>query len=335
MMKKLLILLFAVSAITCTKLYSQKSDLKINNDLSKFGIKGNVKSFFQYDCNFTQQSGKTKSTGVLSKNFYLFTPKEKIAEKKFYDVADIVISRYTFKYDTSGKMTESTDSSSTYPFTYKQVYIYDKLGNETEYIGYNSDYSIKTKIIYLYDTAGREIENQVYDGSLPDSKTITSYDKYGLYMEAKYYTSTGEYDGKTGYNLDSSGYVTAKKNYDSNFKLKGNYTYSYDENGNLTRYEDIDDIDDLFGFEINTYDSLGRKIQKYEMTSWDGKKTNDYYLYDEKDNVIYDKQEVVGSYNTIIYSYEYVYDTKGNWTEKIEYKDKSPMTFTKREISYY
>jgi hypothetical protein len=331
-MKKILLLyctFFAILLAGSEKSFPQK------NDLMKAGITGKVKSLAEYDCNYTIISGKVKATATMGKVIIFYDTTGNVTDKKVYDSKGILLDHNQKKYNANRKLILDIDSNSTYPLTNKLSYKYDSLGNCTESIWYNPDNTIKMQTAYIFDSAGRETERYEYKGDELNYKILITYDKNESWSKMIYVTAGGEFDGKTEYMFDSIGNVIDKKIYDHSLSLKSQYTYQYDGKGNMTRYENIDDMDDLFGFEINTYDSLGRKIHKYEKTSWDGKLSTDDYMYDEKGNLIYDKYEEVNSYKTTVYSYEYIYDSEGNWTDKINYTNKAPTAYTKREISYY
>jgi YD repeat-containing protein len=164
------------------------------------------------------------------------------------------------------------------------------------------------------------------------------------------------------YEYDDSGYQLKELMFDSE-GLMGSWSYKYDINGN--RIERTGYLGESFVERwIKLYDQDNRKIKEYMVDEepdsiptyqvitfeYDPKgrltkilttdpETNvqaiSTFKYDENDNLIEhfsknDFQRGLEELKTL----KYQYDTKGNWTQRIEYVNSKPTTIAERKIEY-
>lgn len=186
---------------------------------------------------------------------------------------------------------------------------FNKKGYRTEINSYESDGELKEKYIFEYDNKDNKSEQKIYDsdGSLR-FKYLYKYDKKGILIEESIYNSDGSLFYKFLFEYDKNKKLRGMNSYDSDGELQEKYVFEYDKKRCKS--------------EQKTYDSDGSLKYKF------------FHKYDKKRNLtettIVDKLD-----QKYEYKYEYEFDKKGNWINRIEFKNNIPNEITEREIEYF
>ena len=173
------------------------------NDLTKFNIKGDVKSikYRAYDA--------TVRFGEIEKE-----------NRKYYDEA---------YFNDEGNQVETIFYNPDGGINWKYTYEYDEEGNNVRVIEYKSDGSINSKYTSEYDEEGNQVGMIKYksDGSI-DRKYTNEYDEEGNQVETIFYMSDGKIRWKDTYEYDEEGNEVEKITYDSDGSIDYKYTYEYE-----------------------------------------------------------------------------------------------------------
>lgn len=166
---------------------------------------------------------------------------------------------------------------------------------------------------------------------------ITYYDKDNLYSYEK--TFAYEYD-KGGWRIQGKMYFNDSDylliNYDEKGYMTGGYLYqngtrfdlkvAYNESGNIISYY-LGDTEILYQYDKNQY--LVKEKHKNEKDAWEV-----YYSRAKNGNVTEEqifRKGILDEKKTFIYTF----DEKGNWVERTQYKNRTPVEVTERVIEYY
>ena len=341
-------------------------------NLSEFEKGGNVDDY--YNPPLIRQNTWTVTKNGLEKNVIdgnrqvIFNQKGNTVEIKGYD-SNGDGYKCLYKYDKQGNRIKENIHDSDGDLARNRLY--DEKGNlieENEYY-YNNLYE---KIIYKYFFVDRNLEYKTLykydeDGNLIEKnnvdlkyKTLYKYDGKGNLIEKNEYDSRG-HKYKTLYKYDEKGNLIERYKYlclSEEDYLAYNTLYKYDEEGNLIE-ENIHDSD---GDPVTKqlYDKQGNRIQ---LNKYLNGRLHECLLYDEKGNIIekriYEsngdpivkmtcKYDEKGNYVEAIrtnspwgrrdrteYKYEYEFDNKGNWINRLGFKDDRLIEITEREIEYF
>jgi hypothetical protein len=94
---------------------------------------------------------------------------------------------------------------------------------------------------------------------------------------------------------------------DSDGNILSKSEIEIDNNGNIIEYKVYDDSETLYYCYKSTFDNKSQEIER----------------------------KILGGYNEGLYTYKYdSFDSKGNWTKKIEYKDGEIESLEIRKIEY-
>jgi hypothetical protein len=223
----------------------------------------------------------------------------------------------------------------------KLVTSFNENGNMLSFYWYESG-NLERRDSILYDSKNQKTEEDLYDGkgSL-QKKIVHTYDDKGNETESSYYLSDKSLGGKDVMKYDDDGNKTELKSYDAKNKLVYKETYKYDSKGNNTEKIHYNADGKMENKYIMTYDDNGNKIQEDTYDSEGEKYSKELIEYDEHDNMkehyLYGGN-ILFSINTLYYkyTYEYTYDSTGNWTKYTEFENGyKPLTIFEREIVYY
>lgn len=188
----------------------------------------------------------------------------------------------------------------------EDVDIYEYENGEIKLIShYNEEGNLVSKTAYIKD--GLEIREQLYgsDGSLNDQYYVRNYDSKGNMIKEvwKYHK-----DPKESYIIQC-------------FFDKNNRVTKYIRHGDDISFLTYKDNYSKFPVKIERPDPKTKKL-----------KVDESYEFNFQGNII--KEYHKGKLSR---SYEYTYDIKGNWIEKIEFKSeaKIPVEIIERKINYF
>lgn len=228
---------------------------------------------------------------------------EIIKEKKCDD------NNYSVIYNEKGKKIELTVHSSGWR-NEKRLFKYDIKGNLSELHLFDADNKLLSKFIDNRDEKGNKIETNLYDA---DNNLIN----------------------RQTYKCDDNGNEIEHNEYNSKNILVLKHIYKYNGEGNQIESSAYTPVGNFENKNINKYDDKGNRIEtnSYNAEGIIGSKGT--WKYDEKNNPIeenwYNEQGILNSR----YSYNYVYDQKGNWLKKMEFETDIPQRIIIREIMYF
>lgn len=321
------------------------------------------------DCAYQQLTGKVKSVEAFSLNLNQPTEPTDFSKK---------IPSYLCRYDTQGNLTEIlTYNPSDGNIQEKRVYKFDEKGRNIGYDEYHNSknqlITIPRKHVYTLDEFGRTIEYRVFESNgNPAGRFTYKYDSRGNKIEDGYYRHTGLLGGKTTFTYDADNQQTSEVSYNSEgiINWKNISTYDPQKNsveklqyqGEILKYKVITKIDDktrIIEQETIEYNATGNKpihspipgkiIYRYD----DKARTTLKESYSPNGNLIsssltsFDihgnqiEYRPLKTYNTIINTTKYEYDSRNNWTKRISVSDGGNNTSTKfyyfseRLITYY
>ena len=176
--------------------------------------------------------------------------------------------------------------------------VFTQKGYLTKIVYYNKDniYSYEKKFAYEYDDKGNRTEGKMFFND--GDYLLTTYDDKG------YITGGHLYQNKT------------------QFELKA----VYNDDGNLIEYY-LQDTEILYKYDKNN--NVIEENHKNDKENWD-------ILYNRAKNGSITEEQI---YRKGIldekYTFIYTFGEKGNWVERTQYKNRTPIEITERVIEYY
>ena len=301
-----------------------------NNDWSKMGLKGKVKSvktsiYFAEEKGNDFAKGSTLSQGIYPvKKIKQYSEMERMGVKAFFIqfLVNIIPSAITF--DKNGFITEKWRYDDIFPK--KIVYTYDKkhrLIDKSTFV----DEVLETKDTLVYNTKG-QLEKEILDLKTKD-ETIYTYT----------------------YNVDGELIQRNFKRTEDLPLFKEIYIYNNKRLVNKEVYQ----FDRLIWRGLYEYGAEGELIkaisQKIDDFIWHSKYTYDqnnqlkeeYLLINESENNGFLNK--FGSDRRLTYhltfstdylcEYKYTDDKQGNWVRMITYEQGVPMLYVERNIEYF
>jgi len=306
---KYLILVFGLLfVIGCNSNVNNQEDKR--SDLEKKGIRGSVKSREITEYEAIDKFGEIIKGSIIRKELENYNLKGNMIQyqtSSIYGDSEI----YTTKYDERDNKIENVIYKNN-SLQLKCNYRYDDKNNMIEACYYQSDNVLDRKIICKYDDKNNKIEENEYnkDGSL---RSKTEYYIKDNEINMYKHNSNGDIVDAYYSKYDWKGNCIEKR---IPFKLKEVYliTYKYDVRKNI-----IEEIryDDRFN---GLYTARGGT-----------ERVN--YMYDDKNNLVVKQVN-----STQITIWDYKYDNKGNYIEKIESEDitmRKVKKITEIKIEYY
>jgi len=219
-------------------------------------------------------------------------------------VKTLTESAYKATYGDSGKAGKGN-------FEHKYVSSYDKSGFLKGSIGYNADKTISDKTTCTFDKKGNKTEMvaNYADGSLK-GKTTYTYDNKGYMVESKEYDGDNKLTDRYTFKYDKKGNQEEMKDYNNKDSLTLSYKYTWDDKGNNTKIEGYNGIKELISTITTVYDDNGNYV------NWKG----DYKGVKSDD---------------FAYSYKYIYDKTGNWTQRLKFQNGYEIEIVDRVVEYY
>ena len=175
---------------------------------------------------------------------------------------------------------------------------------------YKYDSILWRKYIYIHEKNSGNV-SAAFCRNAADSllwRLACRYDKDGNIVESCRYNDAGARESKKLYVYDEKGNVIKITSFNGNNESTTS-THQYDENGNRTEIREYDENVDLIKRTVYFYNDSGLRSESH--------------VYNDKN--ILDKR----------LSYDYRYDRKGNWIEKIEFLNDKAVKITERQIEYF
>lgn len=274
----------------------------------------------------------------------------------------VKIVQYTYRYDTSGKLlvTNKWDyyvrNLSNPNFT-RTVNFYDSIGKLREVATFNGDTMNPQSITWnTYNDKGKlvETDERRRNGNTPDlapfEKNDFWYDKKGrLYDKATYHPREGLVKDEK-ITFDSTGKTITTYSYGMNRVLTGTVEKrvftatstiqedTYDRDGFLTDYTITHDsakhLMDKGVFRI-TYHSVMGADRRYHNEEPGDTEMVHHIINDSHFNTVEDDEFSNTGKPTLQKSFQYNYDSIGNWIAKIQFNNNKAVKIIEREIVYF
>lgn len=188
-----------------------------------------------------------------------------------------------------------------------------------------------TQSHYVYSADGqlKEIMIHGHENNVV-KKIILKYDKEGKVSEENSYDSSGVFIEKKVYKRNMDGQVHTKTRYGRSGEELDEVYFHY-KNGRLSFLSHID----IRGGEesaanCNSYDDFERLVE-YSRT---GGKFVDNYKYDDNGLLTMQRKQSYNKRDDVI-AFKYNFDDRGNWTDRIFFRNEIPFAKSIRKMEYY
>lgn len=197
---------------------------------------------------------------------------------------------------------------------------------------------LDSKIKYDYNENGNLVEETAYE----PSGSILAVKKYkfegGYLVEENCVLEDGSLHYKSMYTNNSNGNCLKEIVYGSDGSESATAEYEYDSKSNIIK--NISKRSDAFGLSVehvNTFEYNSKNQLTFEKDSRMGGNWSTSYSYDYDSNGNVVKLEIYGGNKklTDTWTYDYKYDSYGNWTERTELENSIAKFKLKRIIEYH
>lgn len=181
----------------------------------------------------------------------------------------------------------------------------------------------------LFNLDGNKIEKNDYipDGTLAN-RTVYLY-KQGELVEYNNYDSQGMLFGTGKYHLNEDADVIRLDYKTTDGRYNWSESYAYDGSGNLIEVKRFKTEEVIDTKELYTFNDKGN-VKESEFHRDNKLVAKNNYKYDEEDNY-----NELNFGDSVMYTYKYNYDEKGNWIKKIVFENDNPSGILLREIEYF
>lgn len=216
----------------------------------------------------------------------------------------------------------------------KDVFIlYNKSGNRIEDNRYNRDDSLHERYTFIYDDKDRLIEENWF--ARIDRRFLFKYDENNYLVERNWFDPDGSLKRKTIYHYNEKGNLTEESAFNSDGSLNSKYTFEYDLNGNRIKERWYDHTAKPIGIIENKYDRKGNLTEIINYSATGELIRTEKYTYDRKGNPLEEAWYNREGKQIRFHTYTYQYDSRGNWTKRIEFNFNVPVFVVTREIDYF
>ncbi len=215
---------------------------------------------------------------------------------------------------------------------------YNQSGAWTEYRSFNPDGSVRWAELPVFDEKGNMIDRGDYIYSGADSTLYRRYrmwyDNTGNMTEMIRSDSTGSVISKSCYKYDNKNNNTETQSFNSSGTLEWKINSEYDGQNNMIQNLKSDISGSLVEKTVYKYNDRGNMIEYYVYKGDEKPESKIVYQYNNKNFCTeicqYDKQG-----NLKKTTFKYIFDSKDNWIEKIEFRDGIVTKITERQIEYF
>ena len=303
----------------------QKNEISPRNLINKVSFCFILLFFTALICN-AQNNQKTdwekdglrgKVKNVITRNYNAIFRFGEIIKGEEDECANVTDGTYEAYYNDAGKITDS------------------KWYEVPGYGGYTECYRAGFK--YIYDEKDNLIEVRKYyiESGDPWERTIHKYNNDGSIAETIHKDYFYNYQTTTTYiyKYNEKGDIIEENQVSTSNMSEAttNSRRKYDNKGNLIEYVVWYENSKYYPL-INEHNPVIKDVFEYDDT---GKRIREDVKYNDKGDIIEGLRHWYGDYYKN--KYEYKYDEKGNWIERITYeKDtRTPIILTERIIEYY
>jgi hypothetical protein len=260
-------------------------------------------------------------------------------------------------YDNEGTMEFASETSMYSSITRT---FFDKQGNVSTIQIFDYKGAPQWRLIYKHDSRGNTIEEHVYQYSeVLLRKHINKFDESDKLIESSVLDGSGNVSNKiviqpevdggqfiTTFTTVRGGFVKTmeciiNKEGDTleyvqfnNRSLVRKVSHQYD---NTNRVETTEDkpIEKERRITHYKYDDRNNVSEQVELDGSLLILSKETFSYDEKNNLAEIRTYgIMGSLVDLV-SYSYEYDKESNWTKRVTYQNKTPVTVTLRQLEYY
>jgi hypothetical protein len=304
-------------------------------DIDKENLKGSVSTFFPYkyqpDLDSETLNWELNYSPYGEKKKY-FTEQGMLIKEEIFAEDGNMYGGSSYGYDNMNNLILITDYDHSNEIDRIYKYTFDEKGNVLVEYCSNADSVFFSIYEFFYDENGNKISSECHDSLDNCTEAFTyKFDERGNITEQTVINYDWIQD-RTVYSYDSNDRMVENRIYDVDDVLIEITSIEYNEN---------DDYASIFKHKLET-DEISEYKFKYNE---DNKMTEamiykndilfktDLYEYNEQG----DDSSIVLKFTdrTESYTYEYVYDEKGNWIEKIEYLNGVASIKYIQEISYF
>ncbi|MBL7872444.1 MAG: hypothetical protein JNM78_12580 [Cyclobacteriaceae bacterium] len=240
--------------------------------------------------------------------------------RSFFDKNSNVISKQIFDYKGVPQ--------------WRLLYKYDSRGNTLEASVYQYSEVLLSKRLNKFDDTNKLIESSVLDGRGEVASKIVIQPEVNDGQFVTTYRATPAGFIKTMECILNKARDTLEFVQFNNQSLIRKVSHQYDNTNRIETTEDkvIEKVRHITHYKYDERNNVNERVKL------DGSLlilSRESFTYDDKNNLAEIKTYgIMGSLVDLI-SYIYEYDKESNWTKRITYENKTPVTVTLRQIEYY
>lgn len=277
------------------------------------GISGEVKAYRE-KCFYPKKLKDEIIPGEAFRGEYqiavLFDLKGRVLAEKTFTEAGEVEFREGMRWDQEGKLSEIRRLNPEGELLEHTKFKYSDNGRLVEKLNLDSIGKTIGWNTYAFDLEGRKVRESNYDVNGQQKSSLeTRYGKETGVYEQYTYSTENALKEKSKCFLGSNGKLKERVILDHRGWTVEKIEYHYDTHNRLSRLKKYDEGGDLKYKWVKSYDAFGNLIEL--------------------------KTYIKGIYLSSEKQFEYKYDDSGNWTQKIEFKNKIPVKVTIRNFFYF
>jgi len=340
-MKKTLaiLLLINLSMLSCSKITKSPDE---KNDISDYGLNGKVKSVKSEVYNLIKEKdtfkiGDKENSSGLDRNITIrFKRDGKIDFKKEYYANGKVSNEVLYNYDKDNRLIKRKEIDYYGKGSvYDNEFLYNTKDSIIQWTMSNDDLNRVYKI--KRDDKNRPIKIKVIENDTINYLYLIEYDEKGNIVSKKEFKSDNipvklierSFNEQ---NLKEKEHIVKYQTWDT---VKYENQFFYDSNQNLILKKKNFENDSNFTKIKNSYHKNG-KLKKSVRKPIGGEYSVMTVREFNKKGELIEYSRIPSDENLKqVWEYKYDYDTKGNWIEKINFKNKEPLRMIKRSIQYY
>ncbi|MBP5455630.1 MAG: hypothetical protein J6Y37_03960 [Paludibacteraceae bacterium] len=200
----------------------------------------------------------------------------------------------------------------------------DAMSDELSYTTYTYNQHDTLTIETSYDAEGEISEKSVY-----------TYDEKGRVAQVVIFNNTDNLTGSRLYEYDDKTNTSTICAYSPRGRLLNKAENKLDRNGNPAEFKLYNEENQLVNYRKEVHAKDGQLKMLTILTPSAQIVMTVTFQYDKNGNLLLQEGSDENGERFIPKRYEYKFDEKGNWTQKIEYEGDEAKTVTERQIEYY
>lgn len=197
-------------------------------------------------------------------------------------------------------------------------------------------FQIKSKFIAHYDSTGRLLDKVYYSAKGELNKTtVIDYDSIGNIVQISTGSKSNPAAKKTTFLYNGKANITETREYEQNEIVYPTVKYSYNLNNQLIEERNYYPDDEPGAIDSFFYNAEGKLSTRKTISTAGTVMTFNYYYNDKGYISTLDRINKDGNLEARTkYTYD-KYDSMGNWTKKMGYKNENVFSEMSRKIIYY